>query len=134
MQIKMGQELTPVVKEITQEKINRYAEASGDFNPLHIDEEFAKTTMYKGTIAHGLMSVAFLSEMMANFAGPIWLSTGKMEVSFLAPVRPGDKITAKGKIISKEQEENKERITCEVWCENQKGEKVISGKTWVSLQ
>ena len=125
--LKQGDELTPVRKEITQEKVNQYAEASGDFNPLHIDPEFAKTTFYAGTIAHGLLSLAYISEMMTNSFGKGWLAGGKMTVSFLAPVRPGDAISARGVVRSKKEEAGQKVIVCEVFCENQKGEKVIAG-------
>ncbi len=68
----VGAELTPVVKKITQEKINRYAEAGGDGNPLHTDPEFAARTMFGGTIAHGMLVLAYLSEMLTAAFGPAW--------------------------------------------------------------
>ena len=123
-----GDELSPVSKKITQEKVNQYAEASGDFNPLHIDPEFAKTTFYGGTIAHGLLSLAFISEMMTKAFAKGWLAGGKMTVSFLAPVRPGDSITARGIVKKKKEEDGQRIVVCEVFCENQKGEKVIAGE------
>ncbi len=126
--LKEGDELSPVSKNITQEKVNQYAEASGDFNPLHIDPEFAKTTFYGGTIAHGLLSLAYISELMTKAFAKGWLAGGKMTVSFLAPVRPGDTITARGVVKKKSEEDGKRVVVCEVYCENQKGEKVISGE------
>ncbi len=123
-----GDELSPVSKKITQEKVNQYAEASGDFNPLHIDPEFAKTTFYGGTIAHGLLSLAFISEVMTKAFAKGWLAGGKMTVSFLAPVRPGDDITARGIVKKKKEEDGQRIVVCEVFCENQKGEKVIAGE------
>lgn len=129
--IKVGDELTPVVKEITQEKINKYAEASQDFNPLHVDPEFAKKTMFGGTIAHGLLSLAYISQMMTNWVSKAWISGGELEVTFLAPVRPGDTITSKGRVIEKDEE--RRVVVCEVYCENQKGEKVVAGKTRVNF-
>ncbi|MDO8690036.1 MAG: MaoC family dehydratase [Dehalococcoidia bacterium] len=123
-----GDELSPVSKKITQEKVNQYAEASGDFNPLHIDPEFAKTTFYGGTIAHGLLSLAFISEVMTKAFAKGWLAGGKLTVSFLAPVRPGDDITARGIVKKKKEEDGQRIVVCEVFCENQKGEKVISGE------
>jgi len=130
--IKVGYEITPVVKEITQEKINKYADASKDYNPLHVDPEFAKNTMFGGTIAHGLLSLAYISQMMTNWVSKAWISGGELEVTFLAPVRPGDTITSKGKVIDKD--EGKGIVTCEVYCENQKGEKVVIGKTRVNFK
>ena len=129
--IGVGYEITPVIKEITQEKINKYADASKDFNPLHVDPEFAKTTMFGGTIAHGLLSLAYISQMMTNWLSKMWIAGGELEVSFLAPVRPGDKITSKGRVI--EKDEDKKIVGCEVYCENQKGEKVVVGKTRVNF-
>lgn len=126
--LKEGDELAPVRKAITQEKVNQYAEASGDFNPLHIDPEFAKTTIYGGPIAHGLLSLAYISEMMAKSFAEGWLAGGKMTVSFLAPVRPGDTITARGVVKQKKEENGKRLAVCEVFCENQKGERVIAGE------
>ncbi|MDP2726119.1 MAG: MaoC family dehydratase [Dehalococcoidia bacterium] len=126
--LKEGDELAPVHKEITQEKINKYAEASGDFNPLHLDPEFAKNTFYGGTIAHGLLTLAYISEMMTKSFLKGWLIGGKLTVSFLAPVRPGDTVTVHG-IVKRKKEENGQRVVvCEVFCENQKGERVVAGE------
>ena len=88
--------LPSVVKHITQEGINLYAEASGDFNPIHIDEAFAAQTPLEGTIAHGMLILAYLSQMMTEAFGDNWLEGGKLSVRFKAPVRPEDTITAKG--------------------------------------
>ena len=65
----MSREFEPVVKEITQEMINEYADAIGDHNPIHVDPEFAKTTPFSGTIAHGMLVAASISELMAREFG-----------------------------------------------------------------
>lgn len=126
--LKEGDELPPVRKEVTQEKINQYAEASQDFNPLHTDLEFAKTTPFGGTVAHGLLSLAYISEMMTRSFARGWLAGGKLTVSFLAPVRPGDIVTARGVVKGKREEEGRRVVVCEVFCETQKGERVVSGE------
>jgi len=77
-EIQEGKALNPVVKYITQEKINLYAEASGDFNPIHIDESFAAKTPLGGTIAHGMLNLAYVSEMMTSAFG----RAGFLVVSF----------------------------------------------------
>ncbi|MBF7083675.1 MaoC family dehydratase [Desulfallas sp. Bu1-1] len=125
----VGQQINPVSKRITQEKINKYARASGDFNPLHLDEEFARKTMFKGTIAHGLLSVAYISEMMTNWLGDDWLEGGELEVTFLLPVRPGDVITAGGRVIECVRTGSATKVVCEVYCKNQRDEMVIKGTT-----
>ena len=96
-----GAELAPVVKEITQDKINRYALAGGDGNPLHTDPEFAARTMFGGTIAHGMLVLAYLSEMMTAAFGQPWLSGGRLKVRFKAPARPGGRDIRKRREIAK---------------------------------
>ena len=115
-------------KFITQEQINQYAEASDDRNPLHIDSEFAKTTIFKGTIAHGLLSAAFLNEMMVKYFGTYWETTGDISITFLYPVRRGDTIKTKGKITNIDA---LGRVTVEIQCVNQENKKVIVGQAWV---
>ena len=105
-EIQEGKVFDPVVKHITQENINLYAEASGDFNPIHIDESFAARTPLGGTIAHGMLSLAYVSEMMTSAFGQNWLSEGKLRAKFKEPARPGDTLTINGKIICLEQRDD----------------------------
>ena len=88
-------EVAPVTRTLTQQMLNAYADASGDYNPIHIDEAFAKTTAMGGTIAHGMLVLSFISEMMTGAFRTAWLSTGTLEVRFRAPARPGDTVTAR---------------------------------------
>ena len=127
--IEIGTEFFPITKKITQETINRYADASGDYNPIHVDEEFAKKGPFKGTIAHGLLSLAFISEIMAREFSQGWFSGGKVDMRFRAPIRPEDVITIKGKITEKKSEQEKNMVVCEVVCENQKGDAVVLATT-----
>lgn len=122
----VGDDLGPVVRDIDQDKINQYSEASGDYNPIHINPVFAQKTRFGGTIAHGMLTLAFISQMMADQFAYAWIDGGEMEIKFLAPVRPGDSITAKGRVIEKNTQEKS--ITCEVFCDNQKRQKVLAGK------
>jgi 3-hydroxybutyryl-CoA dehydratase len=124
MTLEPGAELAPVVKEITQEKINRYALASGDGNPLHTDPEFAAKTMFGGTIAHGMLILAYLSEMMTAAFGRAWLSGGRLKVRFKAPARPGDTVSAVGRVVRAEGG----RTVCEVECRNQEGTVLVGGE------
>lgn len=132
--IHQGQILPPVVKHITQEKINLYAEASGDFNPIHIDESFAVQTPLGGTIAHGMLILAYVSDMMARAFGTSWNSGGKLSVRFKAPARPGDTVTVAGKIESVEEEEGTSCARCSLECRNQQGEAIVVGEARVRLE
>lgn len=122
-----GATIPSVVKQITQDKIARYADASGDHNPLHIDPEFAATSQFGGTIAHGMLLLAHLSEMMTAAFGTRWIEGGRLKIRFRAPARPGDTVTASGTVTNIDGE----RVTCEIECRNQAGEVLVSGQAEV---
>ncbi len=132
--LKEGTSLPEIKRSVTQEKINLYAQASRDFNPIHIDEDFAKKTPLGGTIAHGMLILAYVSQMMTDAFGRSWLIGGKLNVRFRTPARPGDTITVSGQIRRIEKSEGENLITCGVLCQNQNGESVITGETSVRVR
>lgn len=77
---------------VDQDLITRYAHVSGDMNPLHTDPEFAKTTQFGRTIAHGMLTLAFVSQAMRDWAGAGWENSGLLQVTFVAPVFAGDEV------------------------------------------
>jgi 3-hydroxybutyryl-CoA dehydratase len=131
--IQQGKALNPVVRHITQETINLYAEASGDFNPIHVDESFAAKTPLGGTIAHGMLSLAYVSEMMTSAFGQNWLSGGKLRAKFKEPARPGDTLTINGKVDCIERKDDVSYANCNFECRNQKGEAIVAGEAIVKL-
>lgn len=76
---------------IRQEDIQAYAEASSDFNPIHVDLEFAKTTSYGGTIAHGTISSALVVRHLTELLGPDIMVT-RLNLKYVAPIRSGDRL------------------------------------------
>jgi 3-hydroxybutyryl-CoA dehydratase len=116
-------EVAPVVRALTQAMIDRYAEASGDHNPIHIDPEFARTTPMGGTIAHGMLVLALISEMMTAAFGRAWVESGALEVRLRAPSRPGDTVTAR----ATPQESKDGRLRYAVECVSQNDEVLIAG-------
>lgn len=131
--LKAGDALPSVVKHISQEKINLYAEASGDFNPIHIDEAFARQTPFGGTVAHGMLCLAYVSEMMTAAFGRSWASGGRLSVRFKAPARPGDTITTEGNVVSIGDKEGVVYANCSLGARNQNGETVVVGEAKVKL-
>ena len=130
-EIVVGALLPAIQHTITQDRINMYAEASGDHNPIHVDGEFARKTPLGGTIAHGMLVLAYISGMMTAAFGQSWLKNGKLSVRFRSPARPGDVITASGKVVRIEPVEAGRMFACEVLCANQNGEVVINGEAKV---
>jgi 3-hydroxybutyryl-CoA dehydratase len=116
-------DVAPVTRAITQQMLNHYAEASGDHNPIHIDEAFARTTPMGGTIAHGMLVLSLISEMMTAAFRTAWLTTGTLDVRFRAPARPGDIVTAR----ATPQEPRNGRLRYAVECVSQADEVLISG-------
>ena len=117
-----------ISKTITEGDIELFARVTGDFNPLHLDHAYAEKTMFKGRIAHGLLSVGLVSAVLGNILpghGTIYLS---QEVKFLSPVRIGDTITARVEVIELILEKN--RVKFKTTCTNQKGEVVVDGTAW----
>ena len=132
-EIQEGKTLGPVVKHITQDKINLYAEASGDFNPIHVDESFAAKTPFGGTIAHGMLNLAYVSEMMTSAFGKSWLSGGKLRAKFKESARPGDTLTITGKIDCIDQGSDVSYANCNFEVRNHKDETIVVGEAIVRL-
>ncbi len=126
-------QVAPLSRRVTQEGIRRYAEASGDYNPIHVDEEYARATPFGGTIAHGMLVLAYLSEMMAAAFGHDWLAGGRLKVRFRAPARPGDTLTVRAE-PRRAREVNGDRVfEYNVTCSNQEGEALVSGTAEVAV-
>ena len=88
----------PVVsRTITQERLVAYSAASGDDNPLHLDREFAAGTQFGGIIAHGMLTLAFISEMMTSHLGESWLASGSLRVRFKGAAYLGDQVETWGR-------------------------------------
>ena len=107
-------------KTVTETDIYLYAGITGDFNPVHVNEEYAKNTFFKTRIAHGMLSAGFISATLANkLPGPgtIYLS---QTLKFKAPVKPGDTVTAT--VTVREVNVEKNRVILDTVC-------TVAGKT-----
>ena len=117
------------VKTITEADIMLFAELSGDFNPVHMVDEYAKKTFFKGRIAHGVISLGLLSAAMAKLPGLVVFIS--QSTRFLKPVRIGDTITAIAEVIDINQDNRV--VTLKSTCTNQNEETVVSGEATVRL-
>ena len=132
--LRPGDVLPEVTRHLNQEKINLYAEAVGDFNPIHVDEKFAAQTAFGGTVAHGMLILAYVSEMMTQVFKESWFSTGKLSIRFKAPAHSKDTVTVSGKVDSVKVENDNLNFVCSVGCHNQKRETVVTGKAMVKVR
>ena len=122
-----GNALPVVERLITQEQIARYAGASGDHNPLHLDPEFAAQTQFGGIIAHGMLTLAYVSEMLTIAFGLRWLEGGRLKVRLKAAARPGDVVRTWGKVVKNGAGPDHGETECSVGISNGQGEELISG-------
>lgn len=127
-EIKIG-EVAEYKRTITEDDIEKFAMVSGDFNPVHMNEEYAKKTLFEGRIAHGMLSASFISTVLAQeLPGPgsIYLS---QNLIFKKPVRIGDTIITRVQVFQKL--DDKKRIKLKTTCTNQDGTTVIEGEALI---
>jgi len=128
MKIRPG-DTASLSKIISDDDIRAFANATGDHNPLHLDDEFAKQTRFGRRIAHGMLSASLISAVIADElpgAGSIYLG---QTVQFVAPVFPGDIVTARVTVTS--IREDKPIVKLETICTNQRDEVVVKGEATV---
>lgn len=128
MTIKLGDNFSRTTK-ITDERIRLFAQACGDTNSVHLDDEYAKTTRFGKRIAHGMLTASLVSAILGNDlpgVGTIYLS---QSVQFKAPVFLDEEITAAVEVTA--YREDKRITTLKTWCTNQDGKVVLEGEAVV---
>lgn len=134
LDVPIGEGLAPLVKPpITQDQLRRYANASGDGNPIHLDEEAARRVGLDGVIAHGMLSMAFLGQFVEQQVVALpGASVKQLHVRFHSMVRLGDVLTCHGIVTERaNQSDGQQAIHIECWAQNQKGEHVTKGEAIV---
>ena len=130
--VQVGDELPPLVKgPLAQIQLTRYAGASGDFNPIHQDAEFARAAGMGGVFAHGMLSMGFVAQALTDWAGAG--TVRRLGVRFAALVRLKDTVTCGGRVLAKTSKDDWHLVDLEVWAENQRGEKVVTGRATLAL-
>ena len=128
-QIKVG-DTAEFSKTVSESDVYLYAGITGDLNPAHINETYAKDTFFKTRIAHGMLTAGFISRILGmQLPGPgtIYL---RQSLNFLAPVRFGDTMTALVEVTDVIAEKN--RVRLKTTCTNQEGTVVLDGEAMVS--
>ena len=115
-------------KIITDQDIEKFAEISTDHNPVHLDDEYARDTIFEGRIAHGMLTAGLVSAVIGEQLpghGTIYMS---QNLKFLAPVRPGDLVHAEVKVIDMVIDKRRVKLDCR--CEVN-GKNVLVGEAMV---
>jgi acyl dehydratase len=132
-----GETFTTAARTITEGAVDLFAGLSGDFNPLHVDEESAQKSPMKGRIAHGMLVLSMatgLGNQLGLFEGTTLALLGMDRIKWTAPVRPGDTIHVEFRVKEKKPSSKPDRgvLTVEVTVKNQREEPVMSAE-WTTL-
>lgn len=130
MDLQIGDQFS-ATKQITDAVVRAFAELSGDYNPIHLDEEFAAKTQFKRRIAHGMISGALISGVLGYEFKERKIAYLAQTMQFVAPVFIDDTITATATV--KHIREDKPIVTIETVCINQSGETVVTGEGVVKI-
>ena len=128
MVVKVGDSASHT-KTFSEEDVILYARVTGDCNSVHLDEEYASKTIFRGRVVHGMLTAGLISTVLGTKLpglGTIYLS---QSLKFLAPVRIGDTVTASVKVV--EVNEQKRKVRLETVCTNQAGKEVVTGEAEV---
>jgi len=131
--VKVGDELPPLVKPpVDRVQVARYAGATGDYGPLHVDEPFARNAGFPSILVPGMLAMGFLGELVVE-----WLRGARLRrfsTRFVKIIWPGDVITARGRVADRRFEDGgRYAVDIEVWAENQRGELVVRGVVTAQL-
>jgi 3-hydroxybutyryl-CoA dehydratase len=122
---------------VSRESIRTFCDASLDYNPLHLDDEYMKgsfgKTSFGGVIMHGMNNFGLISRMITDWAYPKDAIHRRLETRWVKPVRPGDTIKPSGVIKSKQQTQKSRWVLIDVMVQNQAGEKVATGEAMVEF-
>ena len=117
-----------VQKVVTDRDIEMFAEVSTDHNPVHLDDDYARDTIFEGRIAHGMLTAGLISAVIGEQLpghGTIYMG---QNLKFLAPVRPGDMVRAEVEVIDIEYAKRRVKLDCRVTVD---GKKVLIGEATV---
>jgi len=117
-------------KTVSESDVYLFAGVTGDLNPAHVNEAYAKDTFFKTRIVHGMLSASFISTVIGTMLpgpGTVYM---RQEVSFLAPVKFGDTVTAIVEVA--EIIADKKRVRLKTYCVNQENTTVVDGEALVS--
>ena len=124
-ELEVGQKLPSLVKEAAQRRIDVYSGVRP--HSIHTDEAWAHQKGFRTCLAQGMMSTAYVSQMMVKLLGPGFARGGTLSMAFIKPVYAGDRLTVHGVVKDKQPDDGATRVIVDVWVENQHGEKTAVG-------
>ena len=130
----MKLKIEKIEKFISENMVKDYANVSGDFNPIHLDDEYAKSTEFKNKIVHGMLLISNINEIMHINFNNNWNKSGSLKIKFRNPLFVNSKLITNLKIKKIDKNNVGTLYTCEVMCNDDDGNMMISGITSVLVQ
>ena len=130
--IAVGSEVTPLTKQPTTRQLVMWAGASGDYNPIHYDRDFAQGRGLAGVIVQGQLVGTFLGQLVTDWIGERGILR-KLSCSYKGMNYPGEAIICRGKVSKKYVEDGEHYVECSLWAENARGEKTVTGMAVVII-
>lgn len=130
--VEAGSEIPGLVKQPTTTQLVKFAGASGDYYPIHYDKDFALASGLPGVIVHGWLALSFLGQVVTDWMGEVG-TLQKLGGSYRGMNLAGEAISCKGRVARKYIEDDKQLVRVEVWAENPRGERTVSGTAVVAL-
>jgi acyl dehydratase len=127
-----GLEIGPVMRHPTSQQLVMYAGASGDYYQIHYDKDYAQGTGLQDIIIHGALKNAFLGSLVTDWMGPHG-NLRRLSCQYRGMDIPGHPIAAKGVVTSKYEDDGVYLVDCEIWLENEEGQRTTPGRATVSL-
>ena len=127
-----GSEMTTLVKQPTTRQLVMWAGASGDYNPIHYDKDYAQERGLRGVVVPGQLVCAFLGQMVTDWIGEQGILK-KLSCSYKGMNYPGEAITCRGKVTRKYIDDGKHHVECSIWAESASGEKTVTGTCTVII-
>lgn len=115
---------------VTEELVTLYAELTGDYNPVHVDEQYARTTRFGARVAHGLLTCGLVQKSLTQLVAPGGVSLS-YNFHLRRPVFLGNTITASAEVVKKQAD--KRLVICSLACVNQEGESVVEGGATIKM-
>ena len=133
--LNVGYVFPSMFKSVKREQLIQYSEASGDNNPLHLNDDFAKTTQFGGVIAHGMLTLAFVSELLVRIFGADWLRSGCLKVRFKGAAYLGDTLVVSGKVDQLESVYEDLNLVCSVKvCKSGQDIEILNGTARLTMR
>lgn len=127
-----GAELPTQSRTVTLETLRNYAAASGDHNPIHTEPAFAATTPFERPIAHGMLLLAYVMEMLTTTFGAAWITSGRLKVRFRNPAYVDRAVTVWGTVKRVDAETGTLHLT--VGCRDEEGNDLVTGSAEITPQ